>query len=75
MPELEATQVPLNKCPFCGSDNTDAEFAKTSSGLVAAGCMDCGASGPEGQNAEDAIYRWNGRSAAAAEQISATALN
>lgn len=40
-------------CPFCGSDDIDASFSRGYKGgdytkpLIAAGCMKCGAVGPD----------------------------
>jgi Lar family restriction alleviation protein len=48
-------------CPFCGSHNTDAEFALRGDGRVSAGCMDCGASGPDAATAAEATEKWNTR--------------
>lgn len=31
------------KCPFCKSENIDAEFSRYEDGRTAPGCMDCGA--------------------------------
>jgi hypothetical protein len=54
LPELE-------RCKFCGSSNTDAEFALSGDGRVSAGCMDCGACGPDASTAAEAVAKWNTR--------------
>jgi Lar family restriction alleviation protein len=51
---MTITSDRLKSCPFCGSE-----------GVVLVGsfvrCGNCGATGPFGRTAEDAIARWNER--------------
>ncbi len=54
-------------CPFCGSDDTDANFAfgyeggDESKPQYASGCMECGAAGPHKSTAEEAMKAWDTR--------------
>jgi predicted RNA-binding Zn-ribbon protein involved in translation (DUF1610 family) len=56
-------------CPFCGGLDIDPCFAKASDGTVAAGCMDCGATGPDGQADVDAATMTAWRQRALVKQI------
>lgn len=63
-------------CPFCGSENTDESMSlgykvgDQSQPVIAAGCYDCGALGPEvlvpdhSNGYGQSISRWNTRLAA-----------
>lgn len=57
---LDGTMKP---CPFCGSTNIDAAFGLDGEGHVNAGCMDCGASGPDcnSERPSAAADAWNAR--------------
>lgn len=46
-------------CPFCKSKNVDPRFALGDDGRIAAGCMDCGGTGPDGTTEEEAVRLWN----------------
>lgn len=54
--EIEA----LLPCPFCGSDDIDADFALSGDGTTSPGCMKCGATAP--------LDIWNTRAAALKER-------
>lgn len=58
--DLEGTMKP---CPFCGSANIDASFSLSGEGYVTAGCMQCGASGPDCDSDRplQAAAAWNRR--------------
>lgn len=51
----------LKPCPFCQSDDVDAEFARGHK-YVSSGCMNCGASGPDAETVDEAVKLWNTRS-------------
>lgn len=57
----------LLPCPFCGSDDIDESFSLGYAGgdksnpLVATGCMECSATGPDYPTTEKAIAAWNKR--------------
>jgi hypothetical protein len=61
-PVLGDSDIPCAPCPFCGSGDTDAGAAlsETAGGRrrVQAGCMDCGAVGPEAISPQSAAQKW-----------------
>lgn len=62
VPDYSLDVQPL-PCPFCGSDDVDAAAGMDTQRRVMAGCMTCGALGPdpeEGRGTKaDAVERWN----------------
>lgn len=52
-------------CPFCGGSDVDASFASTLNDNDEpgqnAGCMNCGAGGPDATSDAEAIAAWNAR--------------
>lgn len=57
--------IDLAPCPFCGGDDIDPRFAvgQRASGesIVAVGCMECGAAGPDESSDAAAEAAWNRR--------------
>lgn len=55
----------MHPCPFCGARRGDPCFSLgsnvESSHVVAAGCWQCSATGPEAPTIAEAVERWNGR--------------
>lgn len=49
----------MNPCPFCNSTDVDSRFALCASGEISAGCMTCGACGPQSSTEEMAVVAWN----------------
>jgi len=43
----------LLPCPFCGGTDIDASFSLAGNGDINAGCMTCGASGPDANTQDE----------------------
>ena len=77
----------LAPCPFCGSKNVDSSFARgytggdTTKSDIAAGCFDCGCTGPtvsvpaNSNGYEQAIAAWNKRAAETMKEGDAKRIN
>lgn len=59
----------LKPCPFCGSTDIDAEFSLSSDGSKNAGCMSCGAVGPDARGTLDHISTWDMRARLTTAQV------
>lgn len=57
----------LKPCPFCGGEDIDGDFVIGHQGgditkpLVASGCWNCSACGPDKPTKQEAIEAWNKR--------------
>jgi Lar family restriction alleviation protein len=66
-PGRDALREPVLACPFCGSPRVDGSASignRTDGGpgkVIAAGCLSCGATGPDRHSKSEAIEAWNRR--------------
>ena len=61
---MTAADRELLPCPFCGGTDIDASYSLAGNGDINAGCMTCGASGPDAKTQEpgESAKAWNRRS-------------